>query len=212
MAEQGQVGPQVLTNGSVSNIRLDRTGSLAVVQSAGFYTENCKQGNIFIMDSDSVTLAAANATKAAMATAKFIIGFFNPANSGKNAAILKAHIATVSGTPGGPYFWNFISNLNMTNAVTGTIRNALLGGAASAMQAATGVILTATGGPTTALTQLAVMGGPAAVAAGAGIYDAFEEVAGHIIVPPGTLFGLTCLAAGTTHVVQSTLVWEEFAV
>lgn len=212
MADQGQVGPQVLTDGSIANIRLNRTGSVVTSNAKGFYTENSSRANMFIMDSDSVTLAAANASKAAMATAKFINGFFNPIASGKNAAIIAARVATVSGTPGGPFFYNFISGLNMTNAVTGTIRNLSLGGAASAMSAATGVVLTATGGPTTTLSQLCVMGGPAAVAAGAGLYGQVDQLDGLIIVPPGTFFGIMCLAAGTSHVVQSSLIWEEFVV
>lgn len=178
------------------------------------YMQAVIEGRAFALDSDSVTLAAANVTKTALGTAKFINGFYNPVGSGRNAVLWSAHIATVSGTPGGPYFWNFVNTSNLTSATTGTIRNLLLAGApvGSAMQAQAGVVLAATPASTAALTQLGVMGGPAAIAAGAGLYDAYEEVAGQIIVPPGIAIGLMCLAAGTTHVVQSTLRWEEIQV
>lgn len=165
---------------------------------------------IYSIDSDSVTLASANATKSALATAKLIVGFFNPAASGKLAVILSAVVATVSGTPGGPFFYNFISGVTPTNTETGTIRSAYLGaGSSSEMTAETGVILTVSGGATTALIQHSVMGGPAAIAAGAGVYTTYDAIRGQIIVPPGTLFGIMCAAAGTSHVIQSTLTWEE---
>ncbi len=165
---------------------------------------------VFSIDSDAVTLAAANATKAALATAKFINGFFNPADSGKLAIIANAVVATVSGTPGGPFFYNYISGVTPTNTPTGTIRSAYLGmSGGSAMVAETGVVLTVSGGATTALIQQGVLGGPAAIAAGAGNYSIADAVRGQIIVPPGTLFGIMCTAAGTTHIVHSTLTWEE---
>lgn len=165
---------------------------------------------VYSIDSDSVTLAAANASKAALATAKFIVGFYNPLASGKLAVILNSVVATVSGTPAGPYFYNYFPGVTMANAETGSIRSAYLGsGSSSEMTAATGVVLTVIGGATSALIQHSVLGGPAAVAAGAGNYSIADAVRGQIVVPPGTLFGIMCLAAGTTHVVQSTLTWEE---
>lgn len=213
MADQGQVGPQVLSSGVQANVRLDATGSICVSESRGRFTEQAYRGNIYFLDSDSVTLAAANATKGAMATIKLVNGFFNPLNSGKLACILRAHVATTSGTPAGAYFYNYISGLNMTNTVTGTAKPSYLGtSATSAMLGAVNVVLTATGGPTTALNQLGVLGGPAAIAAGAGLYDAIDEVGGCIIVPPGTIFGIAALGAGTSHIVQSTLVWEEIPI
>lgn len=165
---------------------------------------------IYSIDSDSVTLAAANASKAALATAKFIVGFFNPWDSGKLAAILSATVATVSGTPGGPFFYNYFPGITPTNAATGTIRNNYLGTVSgSGMVSETGVVLTVHGSSTAALIQMGTLGGPAAIAAGAGMYQVNDQPRGSIIVPPGTLFGVMCLAAGTTHVVQSTLTWEE---
>ena len=162
------------------------------------------------MDSDSVTLAAANATKSALGTVKLVNGFFNPLTSGKNCVIIAAHVATVSGTPAGPYFWNFINGVTVNSAATGTIRSALLGSVyTSVVTPQVNVAVTVIGGATTALTQFSVMGGPAAIAAGAGLYDAYDEVDGGIVVPPGTLVGITATGAGKSHVVQSTIRWKE---
>jgi hypothetical protein len=188
---------------------------------------------IFSIDSDAVTLAAANVTKSALGTAKLINGFYNPSTSGVNAYLLRCFIATKSGTPGGPFFYNFLqigtsSTLGtaaavvLTNTPTGNITNNYLaaagGGAgtsASQMIPEVNVALTATGSITTALNQLCTIGGPAAVAAGAGIYTVRDDIhlasqnESLIIVPPGTVFGLMCTAAGTTHIVQSTIWWKE---
>ena len=199
----GGVGTSVPTTAGVS-------GGIRTQAAHVEYFDATYDRRTFSIDSDSVTLAAANATKAALATAKFINGFYNPADSGKLAVILNAMVATVSGTPAGPYFYNYISGVVPTNAATGTIRSGYLGySGGSGMVAETGVVLTVSGGATTALTQLGLLGGPAAIATGAGMYSVADAVRGQIIVPPGTLFGIMCTAAGTTHVVQSTLTWEE---
>lgn len=193
--------------------RLGRQGELMGSDLHGRGYEQAFRGNVFVSDSDAVTLAAANTTKGALATVKLINGFFNPANSGKNAVILKASLATVSGTPAGPLFYNFLVDSTISSAATGTIRASLLGASyTSAMTAQTGVVLTNTAAATTALKQLAVLGGPAAIAAGAGNYSLVDDVGGSIIVPPGVIFGLTCVGAGTTHIVQTTLMWEEVPV
>lgn len=210
---QGQVGPQNYADGIQPIIRQGRQADIIESQLHGRYYEQNFRGNLFMMDSDSVTIAAAHATKGALATVKLINGFFNPANSGKNAVLIAAIIATVSGTPGGPFLYNFLADPTINSAATGTARAAILNGTfASVLTPQTNVILTNAAGATTALKQLGVMGGPAAIATGAGLYTAFDDVGGRIIVPPGVVFGLCALAAGTTHVVQSTLVWEEVPV
>jgi hypothetical protein len=211
---KGMVGPQNYPPaGSYAFIRSGRQGDILTSLLHGRHYEQALQGNIFTMDSDSVTIAAANATKGALATAKFVNGFFNPLTSGKNAVLLFARVATVSGTPGGPFFYNYLDDSTINSAATGTVRATLLGSSyASVLRAQTGVVLANAAAATTALKQLGVMGGPAAIAAGAGMYDVVDDIAGRIIVPPGVLFGITALAAGTTHIVQSTLVWEEVPV
>lgn len=206
----GQVGIQYPTDGSNPPIRQGKGGEQMVSELQARYYEQSYRGNLFVMDSDAVTAASAHATKSAMGTAKFLNGFYNPANSGKNAVIVAANVATTSGTPGGPYFYNFFNLSPITSAKTGTIRSGLLGGAgASLMVPQTNVVLTASDADTAALSQLCVLGGPAAIAAGAGIYNAFDAVDGKIIVPPGSAFGICVAAAGTTHVTQSSLFWIE---
>lgn len=173
-------------------------------------SEIAYSGNVYVMDSQSVTLASANASKTAVGTAKFINGFYNPVGSGFNARILRAVIATTSGTPAGAYFYNFLTGIVVNSTATGTIRPINpLQTLPSAVTPQTGVVLTGTASETTALIQLATLGGPAAIAAGAGIYSVVDDPIVPITVIPGMMFGLMALGAGTTHIVQSTLFWEE---
>lgn len=209
---QQKVGPRNGADNTDLELRGDRTGSQVVTDAHGRYHEGAVRGVVFTLDSDSVTLAAANATKGALATLKFINGFWNPPNSGKVCSILRATVATVSGTPAGPYFYNFIPNMStVSSASTGTVRSMFLGSAAaSIVRPQVNVALAVLPADTTTTgIQLGTLGGPSAVAATGVISSVAEEVAGAIIVPPGTLFGITCVGAGTSHVVQSTLVWEE---
>lgn len=207
-----QIGPQTAADGSTRTLRGDKTSAGVVTDGHGRYVEPTYRGGVYSLDSDSVTLAAANTTKGALGTIKLVNGFYNPVGSGKLACILAARVTSVSGTPAGGFFFNYITGITVNSATTGSVKSAYLGGSASsAMLAAVNVVLTALGAPTTAMVQLESIGGPAAIAAGAGEYDAFTPVDGRIIVPPGAVFGIAATGAGTTHIVQSTLVWEEIA-
>lgn len=207
----GTVGPAgTNADGTQQSLRQGRLNDLIISQLHGRLYEQSFRKNLFFLDSDSVTLASANTTKGALATVKLINGFWNPTGSGVNAVIIKSVVATVSGTPAGPFFYNYLPPDTINSAVTGTIKQAMLARTSiSAMQAQVNVVVTDAASATTALTQLATMGGPAAVASGAGLYGAFDLVDGAIIVPPGFLFGILATGAGTNHIVQSTLVWEE---
>src|SRR3954469_21105659 len=101
-----KVGPDWGGSGTFKPFTAGFSGAQRVADAHARYMQAVLEGRVFISDSDSVTLAAANATKSAMGTAKFINGFLNPAGSGKNVALWKTVIATVSGTPAGPFFYN----------------------------------------------------------------------------------------------------------
>lgn len=209
----GQVGSQNYPVGIQAILRLGNQADLIVSELHGRYYEQTYRTNTFSQDSGSITITSAFATKSALGTAKFVNGFYNPATSGKNAVILLVQMGTVSGTPAGPFFYNYISDTTINSAATGTISSNVVGGlVASLMVAQTNIALANVAGGTTALKQFGIMGGPAAVAAGAGLYVDKDQVDGRIIVPPGTLFGLVALTTGTTHIVQSTMTWEEVPV
>lgn len=209
-----QGGAQGLAAGTTQVASIDKQGALLASELNARYYQLAYSGLLFSLDSDSVTLVAANSTKGAAATIRLANGIYNPVGSGRNAVILWVSSATVSGTPAGPLYYNAQSmgTATITNAATGTIRAAIqntVSPGASSMVPEVNVVLTRSDAATTAFTQTGVHGGPAAIAAGAGTYQVLDEVAGRIIVPPGTVWGLAATGAGTTHIVQSTIWWAE---
>jgi len=192
----------------------DNLGAALFSELQARYSALARYGAIYAIDSDAVTLAAANATKGAAGTIKLINGLFNPPNSGVNVHILSVRSATVSGTPAGPLFYNaqtLAGGVTLTSAATGSIRSLLVNTAVtptpSGIIPQVNVVIARSDSATTAFTQIGVHGGPAAIAAGAGMYQVIDEVAGSIIVPPGTVFGLAAVGAGTSHVVQTTIIF-----
>lgn len=211
-AMEGRVGQQ--TNKDGSNLIITRVGNGGEVIMSPLrakYFEDTHRENGFIIDSDSVTLAAANATKSAAGTIKLIVGVWNPKGSGVNLEIIKGIVHTESGTPAGGFYWNYmdLGGVTLTNVPTGTIRNRKIGGRNSVVSPQTGVVLTRADSGTGAFTQLAVLGGPTAVAATGAVEDAVDEVDGKIIVPPGVVIGICCKGAGTSHVVQASMYFNE---
>jgi phage tail sheath gpL-like len=96
----------------------------------------------------------------------------------------------------------------ITTSPAGTITDLSLSDNPSAMKAYNNVALTGYAASQSGAFQLPI-GGPAAVAAGAGSYLADEEVAGSIIIPPGAIFAVSGTAVGTTHIVDASILWAE---
>lgn len=207
---QGIQGERSVASGVSGPLRLNPHSALVVAQGDGRYGELARLGQVFSLDSDSVTLAATHTTKSALGTATFINGFFNPPDSGVIAEILFVSLMVTSGTPTGGFVWNYFETNRVSSALTGTIRNGILGlaPAGSRMSPLVNVAIVTVPADTTNLIQSGVLGGPAAVAAGAGIYSVQDDIGGRIQVPPGVGLGLMQIGASTA-LVQSTITWRE---
>lgn len=186
-----------------------------------FFTLNYS-GMVFCLDSDSVAVGAVTVfnTKGAAGTIKLLNGIFNPFGSGVNAEILTVASCWTSGTPAGPLLYNAQSlpaGVSLTNVPTGTIRSGMLNTIAGAttdpfgITAEVGVVITRSDSATTAFAQIGAHGGPAAIAVAAGMYSTIDEIAGRIVIPPGTVFGLTVSGQGTSQVIQSSIWYAVVA-
>jgi hypothetical protein len=165
-----------------------------------------QSGFLFSTFVNAVTLAATHASPLTAGTGTPIISIYNPANSGKNIHLIKTKSTTTSGTPGGPLLWNLVPNpANITSASASAQSNVVGGGAASVAKVWNNTAVTGS----TVGTAYRVLGGPAAVAAGAGLYNFEEEHKGDLIIPPGSMMALTCTAAGTTHIISAWSEWAE---
>lgn len=210
----GRVGPTSNQDGIANPLqpRICRTGELMVSEVHPRYAEQAARDNIYILNSGSVTLASAHNSAGALGTIKFINGFYNPASSGYNAVIIAAAVQWAATADIPPNFnYNYFVGKAPTNAVTGTIRGARLtsvGSGNSRMSPNCNVALavlpadTSTTGTALGLLHCSYTNPTTQIG---GVHD---DVQGRIVVPPGTLFGIT--KVGTSVVVcESTLVWEE---
>lgn len=215
MLLQGQVGQQAVAKGSNPTVRMSAQGELVVSELHGRYAESSLNGNNFHANTAGagVTLVAANAIGAALPAAGAaipVLGLLNPVNSGVNLVINRAKVLTLSGTPGGGFIYGYLNGqaANYTGASSKGVQASTLqqGGKAQVIANA------ALAGTTLTVSELRQIGGPAAIAAGAGIYTTDEETAGDVIVPPGAILGIFAQATGTTHIVKASLSWEEVSV
>ena len=215
MQIEGRVGPQAVTDGAQQPPRLGHSTELVTQDCHGRYHEAVYRGNVFTTSTTAagIALVAANASPLALNTGIPVLGLYNPPASGKNLSILKCKLATVSGTPGGGFVWNVNAN-QASNALVSTFTATQLNNMTFAAigSVAKNLVNTAMTASTVICTMLRPIGGPAAIAAGAGIYSLEEETAGEILVVPGNFLGIACVAVGTTHVVSASITWEEIPV
>ena len=212
MLLQTQVGQQNNAKGSLPIARSSVLGDIIVSELHGRYAESSLNGNNFHANTAGagITLAATHAIGAAVPAAGAatpILALVNPANSGVNLVINRTKVLTLSGTPGGGFIFGYIGA--QAPSLTATLSK---GVQASTLQAGgkAGVLSNgALAGTTLTVSELRQVGGPAAVASGAGVYTVDEETAGDVIVPPGAILGIFAQAAGTTHIVKASLSWEE---
>lgn len=205
---EGRIGAFRGQKGSPSPVRQGLDSEVVVGQAHAAYQEPTLQGQVYTISTAlaGITVAAANVSPAAAGTGQPLVGVYNPPGSGKLLVIWKALVATVSGTPGGPFGWNVIKpSAGITAAGTVPTNNKTLDAAGS--KAKGFVNQATTSSPAGAMFR--VVGGPAAVAAGAGLYGVAEELDGDIVVPEGGFVGIYATAVGTTHVVAASMTWEE---
>jgi hypothetical protein len=213
---ESRVGPQTLADGSQQPMRLGRSGEGVTQDLHGRFHEAVFRGNVYSMSTAAagITVPATTSVSPIPATTgKPLLSLYNPANNGFNLSILRVVATTVSGTPAGPFAYNFCANA-ASNALVSTwtpgaginMKTFVAGGTAVC-----GNFQVLTGG-TVGGTMLRPMAGMAAVAVGAGMAGSCEDVAGEILVVPGNAFWLASLGAGTSHVAAFSITWEEIPV
>jgi hypothetical protein len=210
MQIEGRVGPQALSVGAQQPPRLGNSAEVVTQDGNGRYYEPNYRGFLYTATTAAagVTIAATNVSPLTANTGVPLVGVFNPVASTVNLVILRAKVATVSGTPGGPFVWNVIPNPAGISAAGTQGRNNKTFASGGTAQA---FVNTAITGSLVGI-MFRSLGGPAAIAAGAGLYTVDEETAGDIIVAPGGFCGIAATAAGTTHVVTASMTWAEIPV
>lgn len=208
MLMQGQAGaiPSQSNKSGQNSVAQGWLNELLASELLPVYSSLNQGGYLFSTFVNAVTLAATHASPLTAGTGTPILSVYNPANSGKNLHLVKTKSTTTSGTPAGPLLWNVVPNpANITAASAPGASNIIGGAAGSVAKCWNNTAVTGS----TAGTAYRVLGGPAAVAAGAGLYNFEEEHKGDLIIPPGSMLALCATGAGTTHVISAWAEWAE---
>lgn len=218
IAIQGQVGPQILADGSVQTVRLGRLAETIVSELHGRFFEQVFRGNVFSIGSGLTALSANSVLLTASATP--IVGVYNPASSGVNLAILQASLGAqlnnVTSVAPGAYVWaSSIGNAVVTTGSVPFNRKTMASTGSQAKGFPGGVALTGltnnlvvfeAGDFTTASALLTTTVAAATPTPGVIGVQNFD---GSLIVPPGGVLALLNTVSSTTHSVTSRLMWEE---
>lgn len=213
MILEGQVGPRVTADGSSTELRQSRLGSLVIQQAHSKYYEAASRSKIFTITTAQAgtTIVGANAAPPAAAAAT-ILSLYNPIGSSINAVITKTVIQNISGTPGAGAFTYCVSWGNRVTATqNATPRCNYIGGANPICQGYTQTALTG-GLVHVVLRPIGFVSFAAAIAATATSLVGIDYVDGEIVVPPGGILTVANAATGTTHIVAGSLSWEEVPV
>lgn len=199
---RGQVGPQVLADGTEQPFRTGKTGELVVTELHGKYFEQSMRGNLF-----HASIAAAGAALSVAGTAAGI-ALYNPAGGAgaKLLSIIKVTLGIVSGTyVVGSIMHGVNTNVNAA-ATTGTALTAVPGLVGSSAKPV--------GQPFSAAT-LPVAQSPlrpfALKNATPPFTQLFDDVDGEIVLAPGTTWSLFVIGADTTPLELVGITWEEVA-
>lgn len=222
---QGQVGPQVVNDGSPATMRLEKSGGQVIQQAHGRLYEANYRGALY---SGGMGLTAINnvtyTTGTLGATCTPVLGVWNPATSAVNLAILQAvlglTITALQATGAAPFAW---ATANAQAAITTgaqPLSRKTLAQAGSAARDLTNLALTGLVGNLSVRGAAALGGGSgegaAFLATAAGMQTAqlptVEQIDGAIIVPPGGVLALLATTTPVAHSASSMLLWEEVPV
>lgn len=225
MKVEGQVGPQIVTDGAFNEFRLGKTAEQVVQELHGRFYEQNYRGVLY---SGGMNLTAINnvtfTTGTLGATVTPIIGVYNPIGSLVNLVILQATLSLIvtagTATGGGPYVWA----TSITTVPVSTGNNPLnrksLQTAGSAAKDLTNVAPTGLSPNLTVRFGSSLMGGliknvssvETAVGQNIGASGiSVENFDGGLIVPPGGVLALLATTTPVAHSAASSLLWEEVA-
>jgi len=206
MINELKIGPQIVSDGSQSTARGEKSGATVVQDAHGHFYESVYRGNVFIA---SVGVAGTAPGTALSTTAALCL--WNPPASGKNLVFLTAEMGYVSGTLGaGTVEYAYGAATSTPTGTALTVRNAMIGSvAASVVSAFAAATVTA---PTLIKPSPFTLG--ATLATTAVGYAPFKDlIDGGMVLTPGNIWVMQAVAAaGSTPLVQFAATWEEVPV
>jgi hypothetical protein len=206
----GKVGPHPAADGGAAEWRCSRDGAVVNTQAHATMYEAALRGNVFTASTAQagITVASGNISPMSAGGTPHL-ALYNPWGSGKFASILRVTSVTVSGTPGaGAFSYNVGWNQIISIAGNITARCNLAGGKQATCRAISATAMTGSAAcvPLRPIGKATFAGAAAVINPDLGFVDILN---GEVVLPPGGLFVICIAAAGTTHVVASSITWEE---
>lgn len=207
----GKVGDQPGAMGATNPMQLTNEGGVTTSDLHGKYHMAAIKKNLWTVATKSTTVTATTDISPLPATTgRCVEGLGNKAGSGKNLSVTHINVSTVSGTPGGPFYIDIVPNFTVAQSLTTvTACNNYTFQCGGSVGYGLGAVVPAQ--PAIAK-MLRPLGGTAAIAAGAGLYDVDRDFNGEIVVGPNEFFCITAHATGTTQVLSSSITYEEVEV
>lgn len=206
---EGTAGPRVTSDGADVEIRLDRQGGIVSADGRSRYAEGAGRGQAFAASTGTAGVAPGTALSTTPPLA-----LWNPPNSGVNLEVLRARVAYVSGTIGlGVLCYAAVEGAQAGAPTGGTVltpRSTKLTGSSGQGKAFQGATLAAT---PTLLLPFGTVEPFVATDHLAPVQIVADELAGEIVVPPGSVLVLQEVgAAGSTPLFMFGLTWQEVPV
>ncbi len=217
----GQVGPQVLSDGTTGTVRQGKSAELIIQQLHGRMYEQCARGNLYTFGVSNTALVAANAIVTGLtATAQPVLGLWNPPTSNVNLAIYRAILVltTVANTAVAPGGFMWLAAAGQQAITTGSVPfncRTLLQTGSQAKVFSISTALTGLVGSLTALRALDIgVINAAGAATAASLMPSPQEslVDGTLIVPPGGVIAVMNQVSTTTLSYSTGLIWEEIPI
>lgn len=202
---EGQVGPQILADGSNAALRQDRTAALVVVQGRPEYAEMTLRG-----DKYSATTATGGVAPGTAIGTTAPYTLYNPLNSGKHLILTRASLAYVSGTLGTGTCYLVVNRVAQAAAPSGTAItpvNHLIG---SAKAAAALAFTTATLPVAPTVLRPFCTLAPMLASSVVQPFQVLEEFFGGLVVGQGSALSFESVAAaGTSPLLVFSMSWLE---
>lgn len=203
MIIKGKVGSPKLSDGAEHELRLDKDGSLVVMQGGPKYLEASKSERVFI---GSNPLGTPVTTQAGLSATTPALTLYNPVGSGIYMVLMRINItitASPAGAAGFALAYNAANSTAPSSTTDATIISSLIGSNKSPSGHCYRVATLAT-----APTAFMYLGGTTGASAISGV-ELTANVDGSIIIIPGVAVSIQATSAAA---ILASVVWEEIPI
>lgn len=203
MELEGKVGKQVLSNGTTSEIRLNKTGAVSTSDAHARYMQNTLDGEVYIGANLGGTPVT---TQAGLSATTPALTLYNPVGS-NTYLVLQTVTVDITSAPaaacGLMLAFNALNAAPPSSTTAATVTNAIVGSTYSPAGQCFRIATLAT-----APVAFRFIGGTTGAAAISGV-QLIDKVDGEVIIPPGVAISIQSTSAAA---ILASFSWEEIPI